>query len=107
MTLFQILKSTGFDVSEVVFPDNVSPTLPFVLFECTDTENFVADNQVYKKICNYDIRLCNDGTRPNNAAKRTLENVLNTNKIPWQITSTYQNTEESMYETIYEIWWRE
>lgn len=103
MTLHQILRQTGFDVSESTFPDNYTPTLPFILWEDAGSSDFHADNKPYAKIRTKDVRICNDGKRPDSAARVALESVLEDNGIPYKLISGAYIEKERMYETLYEI----
>lgn len=103
MNLYQILNSTGYPVSEVVFPDNATVTLPFILYEVARQNNFNADNKTYKVGDVVQIRLVNLGERPDNTAKLALETALKTNEIPFEMVSGFYVKAEGTYETIYEI----
>lgn len=107
MTIHQILKTTGYDVSEIAFPDNVTPSLPFILWEDITSSDFWADNKPYVKIRPKEVRLCNGGNQPDHAAKANLEAVFVANAVPYKLTSSGYIKAEKIFETVYEIQVRE
>lgn len=103
MTLYQILTSSGYPASEVVFPANATVTLPFILYETVRQNNMNADNKTYKVGDVVQIRLVNLGERPDTTAKLALETALKTNEIPFEMVDGFHVESEGTYETIYEI----
>lgn len=103
MTLHQILKQTGFPVSENAFPDTEKPTLPFILWEHAESSDFHADNSPYKKIRTKNVRLCNDGNRVDTVAQGILEAVFVSAKIPFRLVNADYIQREGMTESLYEI----
>lgn len=103
MTLYQILASAGYPVSEIVFPPNVTPTLPFILYGAVRSNNFIADDKVYKNKDVIQIRLVSDGKWPNKTAIAALETALTTNGIIYEMVDDFYVETENTYETIYEI----
>ena len=105
MTLFQMLRQTGYEVSEGSFPDNINPNFPFILYEIDSTQNFEADNYVYSTIRNVSVYLCVDGFRPDTTARVHLESILNSAHIPWEMSDAYKEEEEGLFVTVYDLRW--
>ena len=84
--LNNILKAIGdIPVAYSHFNDSVKP--PFITYLVTDSENFIADNQIYKRIDNINIELYTN--KKDLEAEKKLEDVLNANEIMWDVTETY------------------
>ena len=98
-----ILKSiTGFSdkVAYRAFPKGKAPKLPFICYLATQTNNFDADNAVYKVVQGVDIELY---TKLKDTASETaVETALNNNNIPWEKYEDYLEDEEC-YQITYEV----
>lgn len=79
---------------------NNVPKLPFICYLCTQTNNFKADNKVYKVIQNVDIELYTQIKEP--ATERLIEDALDANNIVWEKYEDYLETEKC-YMFTYEI----
>lgn len=82
------------------FPEDAAPKLPFIVFEETDTNNFDADNKVYHPRTDFNIYLCEDFR--DRTTEEALEDLLNTNDIPWERTVIWIPSER-MYQITYEV----
>lgn len=82
------------------FPVGAAPALPFICFQETESNNFMADTKVYYKITNVDIELYTDQKDP--ATEAALEKVLNDNQLAWNKSEVYVESEDVL-ELIYEI----
>lgn len=96
--LNNILKATNYPVAYSHFNDSVTP--PFITYMVTDSENFNADNQIYKRIDNVNIELY---TKIKDlAAEKVLEDLLNENELMWDVTEVYIDSEK-VYQRLYNI----
>ena len=82
------------------FPVGAAPALPFICFQETESNNFMADTKVYYKITNVDIELYTDQKDPTTEA--ALEKVLNDNQLSWNKSEVYIESEDVL-ELIYDI----
>lgn len=102
MTLYQILASTGYRVSENEFPDNSGVAPPFIIYERNRSNNLPADNKVYYRSDVVTIRLVSLGRTPNKTAKAALESALNTNELPFEVVDGFYVENQGTFELIYE-----
>ena len=93
-----ILKAADYPVAYSHFNDSVKP--PFITYLITDSENFTADNQIYKRIDNVNIELY---TKIKDlAAEKKLEDLLNTNELVWDVSEEWIDTEK-LFQRVYGI----
>ena len=91
-----ILETTGFPVAYRAFP---SPQkLPVICYLETSSDNFGADNSVYKKISNIAVELY--ARYKDSVAESKVEKALQDAGIFWQSEETYLD-DEHCYEVIY------
>lgn len=99
--LIEILKTTGFEVAYDHFQMDEPPICPYLTVEVTNTANSYADNRVYMPFAHYEVQLCNDKKDP--TAEKKLTDVLDAEKICWQMTNEdYFNT-DGLYVNYYEF----
>lgn len=82
------------------WPVGKAPKLPFVCFMATDTDNFDADNRVYKVIQNVDVELYTQ--KKSVDTEEALESVFDRNCIPWEKSENWLE-DEQCYEILYGI----
>ena len=95
-----VLKSTGLPVAYGYFNEKNAPALPCITYEVAYSNNFAAENQVYKKIQHVDIFLWT--SKKDLAAEEALENALDSAFLVYQSTETYLSAEKA-YQIIYEV----
>jgi len=101
--LFTILNSiTGFKdkVAYRMFPVGAAPALPFIVYYSQGTDNQFGDNQTYHVV--EDINICLYSRQKDTTSESAIESALNNNKIPWNKSEAYIDSEEC-YEITYEI----
>ena len=101
--LFTMLNSiTEFKdkVAYRAFPVGKAPQLPFICILATNTNNFKADNKVYKVIQGVDIELYSK--LKDEASESLIESVLNSNNIVWEKYEDWIDDEE-VYQITYEV----
>lgn len=96
--LYTILKATGYPVAYSHFEEKTR--LPFITYLVVGSENFFADNEVYKKIENIRIELYTS-TKDLEAEKK-LEDLLNKNEIPYECSEEWIESEK-VFQRIYEV----
>ena len=100
--VFNILNSiSGFKgkVAYRAFPKDKAPKLPYICYLATQTNNFAADNKVYKVIQGIDIELYTSKKDP--ATEELIEAALNNNGIVWEKYEDYIE-DENCYMITYE-----
>lgn len=101
--LYNALKSiTGFS-NKVVYrawPVGEAPPLPFIVFLVEGSDNFGADNIVYKAINRVNIELYSKNK--DTVSEGLIESLLESLSIYWEKDETYLD-DEQCYEIIYSI----
>ena len=80
-------------------PESI-PALPFIVYMEEGSDNFGADNIVYKAINNVRIELYTENK--DTTSESAIENMLTSNTIYWEKDETYID-DERCYEIIYSI----
>lgn len=94
-----MLGQTGLSNTYYSYPIGNVPALPYIVWYLPNSDNFAADNKVYKKIETLNIELY---TKTKDfATEKVVEDVLDAWNIVWDKTETYLETEH-MYEVLYE-----
>ena len=93
-----ILKAAGYPVAYSHF--KTIPSVPFVCYSVAYSSNFIADNQVTKRIDKVDIELYTD--KKDIEAEQKIESILNEHGIPFQTVETYIDSEK-LFQIIFEI----
>lgn len=79
--------------------DNQDP--PFIVFRIPESDNFGADDVVYKEIVGLDIELYTDTKRPD--LEKAVKDVLNGHEIFFQVSDAVWIASEKMYVTPFEM----
>lgn len=82
------------------YPEKGAPPLPYIVWYLPQSNNFVADDLVYKPISALNIELYTDNK--DFTTEATVETVLNNWHMVWQKSEAYLDTEH-MYEVLYEM----
>lgn len=93
-----ILEATGFSVAYSHFKDKQK--LPFICYKESFTQNFKADDRVYKKRTFVDVELYTK--YKDQSIENKVEQALNDNSIPWDVVETFIE-EENVFQRVYEI----
>lgn len=73
---------------------------PYLVYRVTSSNNFIADNKVYKKIRKVDLELYTENK--NEELEQKLETILCENEMAFECFETYIES-ENVYQVIYEI----
>lgn len=101
--LKNLLEATGVPVAFFHFVEsenNPLPEPPYILYLPTYSENYMADNQVYFPIQNFEIGLYT--AKKDLTMESILEAVLNDNEIPFETTENFIDSEQ-LFQKIYEV----
>lgn len=101
---FQKLKTLGYPVAYSHFEvdeNNPPPSLPFIMYIETSPTIHRADDVAHSKVLNVDIELYSnlkDGT-----AESKIENMLNENEIPYEISELIYIDDEKIFQRVFSI----
>lgn len=73
---------------------------PYLVYKVTSSNNFIADNKVYKKIRKVDLELYTESK--NEKLEEKLETILCENEMVFNSFETYIQSED-VYQVVYEI----
>lgn len=93
-----ILATSGYPVAYLAFPADNCPSMPFITFQETGSNNVSADGVVYQKVKRYQVDLFTEGK--DETAEEALENALS--DFFWNKYQTVEDTEACQRYT-YEI----
>ena len=82
-----ILAASGYPVTYLAFPADDCPSMPFITFQETGSNNFSADGVVFQKVKRYQVDLFTEGK--DETAEEALENALS--NFYW---NKYQSVED-------------
>lgn len=99
--LFEILKQLNIPVAYDHFDSNKNIQPPFIVYREMDVDTFKADGITYYRDYNFEIELITEIKNP--TLQTSLENLLTTNKIPYDVYDETWDNEEKIYHNIYEI----
>ena len=94
----EILETSGLPVAYGFFPEDAAPDLPILVYQSVYSNNFAADNVVYKKFDHIQIDLYTKLKDP--ATEDKVEKALSS--FYWEKSEEYNDTEKT-YLIIYEI----
>lgn len=103
MTYEQIatmIESMGLPYVYHAFPINGAPSLPYIVFNYPNRDDFGADNMNYVHIDNIDIELYTENK--DFTLESSIESVLEQNGLFYSKSVMYLQTEH-MYEILYEV----
>lgn len=99
--LFQLLSTLQIPVAydHFVSDKNVQP--PFIVYRETSPDTFKADGITYYRPYDFEIELVTEIKDVN--LQEQIENLLTTNKIPYDINDEIWDEDERIYHNFYEI----
>lgn len=87
--LAQKLNGLGYPIAYSHFKE--PQKLPFICYLVIDSDNFIADNKVYREILNVDIELYSN---KDFEAENKIKAMLNENELPYSYDEIYIKDEE-------------
>lgn len=94
------LENFGNKVAYRAFPKGEAPDLPYICYLITGTNNFMADDVVYKEVFDINVELYTRTKEPQYEAE--IEAAFLAEKITWNKTEMYLE-DEDMYMIVYSI----
>lgn len=98
--LSALLETTGLPVTYRQWKKGSEPPPPYICYLFAYSGDFVADNQNYMPIGNYQVELYTRHKDP--AAEELVEQVLRENRLPYTKTEVYLDSEK-MVQVVYLI----
>lgn len=95
-----MLGQTGLSNTYYSWPENQAPSLPYLVWYLPSSDNFAADDKVFKRVDSLNVELY---TKTKDFAKEAaVEAVLDANNMVWDKVETFLD-DENMYEVLYEM----
>lgn len=85
--VYEMLTETGLPVAYRAFKVGAVPPLPYIVYQFNASDNFGADNTVYKRVDNLQVWLCSK--EKDFALEESFESVLSKYGVYWEKTEDY------------------
>ena len=99
--VFDMLSTLKIPVAYDHFPTNKQVQPPFVVYRATSPDTFKADGITYYRPYEYEIELITE--TKDITLEQTIEDLLTTNKIPYDLIDEVWDEDERIYHNFYEI----
>ena len=99
--LYQLLETLDIPVAYDHFNSDKNIEPPFVVYRETSPDTFKADSITYFRPYNFEIELVT--SIKDVALEQSIENLLTTNNIPYDVESEVCDEDERIYHNFYEI----
>lgn len=99
--IYDMLKTLNIPVAYDHFESNKNVEPPFIAYRETAPETFKADGITYYRPYEFEIELVTE--KKDVALQERIEELLTTNKIPYDIDSEVWDEDERIYHNFYEI----
>ena len=93
-----MLAQTKLPATYYSWPEKQAPQLPYLVWYLPSSDNFAADDKVYKHIETLHVELYTENK--DFATEQAVEAVLDANGMVWERQESYIDTEH-MYEVLY------
>ena len=100
-TIFDLLKTLNIPVAYDHFEGNKDINPPFIVYRETSSNTFKADSITYYRPYDFEIELVTD--KKDVLLQQQLEELLTTNKIPYDLNDEVWDDDEKIYHNYYEI----
>lgn len=100
-TIYDLLKTLNIPVAYDHFPTNKEVSIPFVCYRETSSDTFKADGKTYYRPYNFEIELVTE--KKDVILQKTIEDLLTTNNIPYDLLDETWDDDEKIYHNFYEI----
>ena len=100
-TIFDLLNTLNIPVAYDHFEGNKDINPPFVVYRETSSNTFKADSITYYRPYDFEIELVTD--KKDVLLQQQLEELLTTNKIPYDLNDEVWDDDEKIYHNYYEI----
>lgn len=100
-SIYDLLKTLNIPVAYDHFDSNKNVTPPFIAYREIGTDTFKADDVVYYRPHEFEIELVTE--KKDLTLQQSLEDLLTTNKIPYDYFNEVWDEDEKIYHNFYEI----
>lgn len=99
--IYDLLKTLGIQVAYSHFDVRQNVVPPFIAYRENTPETFKADGRTYYRPYEFEIELVTE--KKDIALEKTIEELLNTNNIPYDKSDEVWDDDEKIYHNFYEI----
>lgn len=95
-----MLGQTGLNATYYQWPEKQAPKLPCLVWYLPNSDNFAADDKVYKHIETLNVELYTE--TKDFATEKAVEDILESWNMVWERSESYIENEH-MYEVLYQM----
>lgn len=99
--LYDLLNTLNIPIAYDHFDSNKQVSIPFLVYREQQLSTFRADDITYHQFHNFEIELITE--KKEIALEQQLEDLLTTNKIPYEKNDEVWDNDEKIYHNYYEI----
>lgn len=99
--IYDLLKTLNIPVAYDHFVSDKEISIPFVVYREISPDTFKADGVTYYRPYDFEIELITE--KKEVALQQTLEELLTTNNIPYDVGDEVWDDDEKIYHNFYEI----
>ncbi len=99
--VYDLLKKLNIPVAYDHFEVSQNVVPPFIAYRESDLLTFKADDKTFYKLYNFEIELITE--KKDIALEKTIEELLETNNIPYDKSDEVWDEDEKIYHNFYEI----
>lgn len=99
--IYDLLKTLEIPVAYDHFDSNKRITPPFIAYREISPDTFKADGITYYRPYEFEIELVTE--KKDVALEKTIEDLLTTNKIPYDVDTEVWDEDERIYHNFFEI----
>lgn len=100
-TIYDLLKRLNIPVAYDHFVSNKKVSIPFVVYREISPDTFKADGITYYRPYNFEIEVITE--KKDVVLQQTIEELLTTNNIPYEVGDEIWDADEKIYHNFYEI----
>lgn len=95
-----MLGQAGLNATYYQWPEKQAPKLPYLVWYLPNSDNFAADDKVYKHIETLNVELYTE--TKDFATEKAVEDILESWNMVWERSESYIENEH-MYEVLYQM----
>lgn len=100
-TIYDLLSTLNIPVAYDHFVSDKEIPIPFVVYREISSDTFKADGITYYRPYNFEIELITE--KKDVVLQKTIEDLLTTNNIPYDVGDELWDDDEKIYHNYYEI----
>ena len=99
--IYDLLTTLNIPVAYDHFVSDKEISIPFVVYREVSADTFKADGVTYYRPYNFEIELITE--KKEVVLQKTIEDLLTTNNIPYEVNDEVWDDDEKIYHNFYEI----